>query len=365
MRHAVGILLGWVLVSSLGLGVIVLCYGWPRTSLPVEVLKQPRTSFRDEALRAIFESRHLARARSPLLIILGASVAQEAFTPSALQPHVSGQRVNNLAVGAANITEMEQTFDLVLKFAPHRILQESTLVLAVSYPGFVTDQRRWTHPDFVSQSLVARGLVISDIAREAIRSPLLLDPRNLVFKLTPGPLLNVVQQRLAILLPLVKLLPLNLADPLLKWPGWRFNPLSFVNKAAQSDLPPAPKPSKVYTPREQMDWLTDYMGRADRVLPPEQFLFLESLIARARRAGLKVVVVNLPLPSWHIAEGPFYQQYRKRIADMMEGLSGDQGVRFVDMIASIPDENFRDSVHPTPETVVEWATILGEKLREQ
>jgi hypothetical protein len=114
-----------------------------------------------------------------------------------------------------------------------------------------------------------------------------------------------------------------------------------------------------------MHWLTDYIGQPDHMLPAEQFLRLTGLIQKASHAGFHVVVVSLPMPSWHLAESPFHSQYQKRLRDALGIFSDAEGVRFVDLSASIPDDKFRDSVHPKPEDVRLWVEVLIETLRRQ
>lgn len=365
MRHVFFILLAWLLVSGVALAVAGVFLGWPATNLPVEVLKQPRTSFRDEALRAIFDSRHLAKADRPLLLLLGASVVQEAFPPSVMQPLIPDLFVNNLAIGASNVTEMDQVLDLVLKSTSRRTQRSSTLVLAVSYPVFVPDKRRWTHPDFVSRDLVDRGVVITDIEREALRCPLVLNPENFFFKLAPRQLLNQARQCLAVWLPLLDRLPVNPAEPLLKWPYWRANPLASRHGQSSPGAVAAGAPVKTLTPRDQMHWLTDYIGQPGRVLPAEQFVRLIHLIQKARRSGFQVVVISLPMPTWHRAESPFYSQYQKRLQDVLATFPDEEGVLFLDLSDAIPDDKYRDSVHPTPEDVGLWAKTISEALHRK
>jgi len=353
----------WVLASSLFLGLIVCFYGWPSSKLPVEVLRHPRTTFRDEALRAIFESRHLSNAGEPLLIVLGASVAQEAFPPNALQAKDHTLLANNLAVGASNVTQMAQIYELVAKSTPPPILKKSTIVFAINYPLFVSDGRRWSNPYLVPPSVVKSGVLISDIKREAMRAQPVLDPTSPVFQLMPPWLVYMAKQRLAILLPLAEKLPLRIADPVLRWPGWKFDPRIQPGLVAP---PVGPKQetasTKELTPHEVMDWLTNYMGLPSGVLPDEQFRRFSELILRANAAGLHVVVVNLPMPTWHARESPFYTPYLEKLQVTISPFLKDGTVHFIDLAHSLPDDKFRDGTHPKPEAVELWTKLLVDQL---
>lgn len=356
------ITLSWFACMAAALAVCVAVFGRPEARLPVEVLKLPRTSFRDEALRAIFDSRNLAKAGKPLLLILGASATQEGYPPSALQPLLPDFSVNNLAIGAANVTEMDQALDLALKSARPAGLQGSELVLGLSYPVFVRDGRRWTHPDIVGADMVRRGEVVSDIVKEATRCPPLLDPGNPVFRLTPAPLSEWARGTLAALLPLLSHLTVHPADPVLAWPHWRHHPL--VPVAAVAPAPPPPPPESHVDARKQMDWLTDYMGEEGHRLPEEQFAVLRRLVGKARRAGMRVTAVNLPLPSWHQTDSPYHAAYWTALQHTLRELSADPGVRLIDLSSSAPDTWFRDSSHPAKEAVQDWSAALARSISQ-
>lgn len=352
----------WVLASSLFLGLIVCFYGWPSSKLPVEVLRHPRTTFRDEALRAIFESRNLSKASEPLLIIMGASVAQEAFPPNALQKKVPTLLANNFAVGASNVTQMAQIYELVAKSTPPPVLKKSTIVFALTYALFVPDSRRWSNPYLVPPSAVKSGVLISDIKREAMRAQPVLDPTSPVFQMMPPWLIQMAQQRLAILLPLAEKLPVHIADSVLQWPGWKFDPRIQLGLVPPVGPNQETASTKELTPHEVMDWITNYMGLPSGVLPDEQFRCFSELILRAHAAGLHVVVVNLPMPTWHAKESPFYAPYREKLQATISPFLKDGTVNYIDLVHSLPDDKFRDGTHPKPEAVELWVKLFVDRL---
>lgn len=341
--------------------LIGLTAGVPAAELPIEVLKHPRTSFTDEAMNVILQSSNLQHAQKPQLIILGASGAQEAWIPSELQPKLPALQVSNLAIGAANITEMDQALDHCLRFMPPHIAQESWLLLGLSYPLFVPDEIRWQMVGLISPELIAAGIAVTDLEREAMRSPMACDVKNPVFKSLPLPLLSIARKHCAYLYELCPDFPVNPGENVLKIKNWRWQlPAALAGDASQ--FPPPPPPLTWYdTPRGQMDWLTRYMGTTQ--LQPQQFQQLRVLINKARGAGLRIAIADMPLPTWHRAESPFAISSRAALEKAITGFLPADGVYLIDLSAEIPDDEFRDSIHPAEQIKERWTSSLARKLQ--
>jgi hypothetical protein len=351
----------YVAISAAVTLLIGLTKGVPVAELPIEVLKHPRTSFTDEAMNVILQSTNLHHVQKPQLLVLGASGAQEAWIPSELQPKLPALQVNNLAVGAANLTEMDQALDHCLRFMPPDIVRESWVLLGLSYPLFVPDKVRWQMENLISPELIAAGIAVTDLEREAMRSPMACDVKNPVFKSLPLPLLFIAKRRCAYLYQLCPDFPVNPGEKVLKIEEWRWQlPAALSGDASQ--FPPPPPPITWYTtPRGQMDWLTGYMGTAQ--LQPEQFQQLRALIRKARSAGLRVAIADMPLPTWHRAESPFAIPCRAEMEKVLADFSPADGVHFIDLSPEIPDDEFRDSIHPTEHFKERWTSSLARKLQ--
>lgn len=338
----------------------VAMFGWPDAHLPVELLTHPRTSLRNEALRAIFETRTLATSGRPLLLILGASGAQEGYCPAVLQPLLPGYSVNNLAMAAANLTEMDQVLDLALKSARPAALRGSELVLGLSYPVFVRDARRWTHPEFVGAEMVARGELVTDIVKEATRCPPLFDPGNVVFRRTPAPVSESLRGCLAPLLPLLLRITDHPAESVLASHRWRY-----TWPPRRETASPRKSAGWGVDARQQLDWLTEYMAEKEHRMPEEQFAVLQRVIAKARAAGMRVTAVSVPLPAWHRSDSPYHGAFAEALRAAMREWSGDPGVRLVDHSSSASDESFRDTAHPRPEAAAAWSAALADAIKER
>jgi hypothetical protein len=353
-------------ISSLMLAAITVFFGWPHSRLPVETLSHPRKSFADEARRAIFHSPSLAKSEKPMILVLGASAPQEAYLPAAFQAHAEKYTGSNLGIGGANVSELDQVLDLVLKAARPQILRESYLVLAFSYPIFVPDAVRWRNKDFLPHDIVDAGILISDIEREALRCPSICDPDSTFFKLAPHWLLALAKKRYEVLLHLAPHVPAHLGDRLLRWNIWRHEPRNIFRSKHLKNAPTVaaqmPPESELVQARRQMDFLTEYMGSPPGVLLDEQFDRLVDLLNKAQAAGLHIVVLDMPLPSWHRTESPFFVPYENKLQTVLSPFLDSGKVRYVRQFDAIPDDEFRDSIHPKAEAADHWTKILVDQL---
>ena len=107
------------------------------------------------------------------------------------------------------------------------------------------------------------------------------------------------------------------------------------------------------------------MGRPDGSLADEQFEKLEALVRRTRGYGALVVLVDLPLPAWHRARSPYFQDYQRRKGPLLARLTAVEGVTILDLQSAYTDESgFRDSAHPTPAAARLWSQTVALALRD-
>ncbi len=357
-----------VLATALIQAGIVIAYGWPAIPWPVEVLSHPRVSFAEEARRAIFYSPGLSKSRQPMIVIAGASAAQEGFHPGVMQTVAPQLLTHNISMGGANISEVDQIIDHALKSEPRvEVLNNSLLVLAVSYAMFVPDQKRWRDPVFVPPEAIKQSEILTDIEREALRCPYACNSESHFFRIAPGWLVTKAKERYTFFLPIVRRLPVHPGDPLLRKNFWKQDPLKLhkrrSSKKPATDMPSAPPEPYLVMAHRQMDFLTEYMGQPRGVLQDEQFDKLDALINKIRAYGLRVVIVDMPLPSWHRGKSPFFAPYQVKLRASLANHVENRSVEFVDLTATIPDDEFRDSVHPKAEAANHWARVLIEHLR--
>lgn len=87
---------------------------------------------------------------------------------------------------------------------------------------------------------------------------------------------------------------------------------------------------------------------------------LVNLARRVSAAGSKLIVVDLPLPSWHANGVPYFQQYQRRKQPFIAELGKLDRVTYANMQKGFPDEEFYDSAHPRPKATWRWSERLTE-----
>jgi hypothetical protein len=87
----------------------------------------------------------------------------------------------------------------------------------------------------------------------------------------------------------------------------------------------------------------------DRALPPSGFRRLADLVALIRSRGDAVVILDLPLPAWHLAGVPTADaSYRRGIARSLLPYGNDPFVSRLSLRQFNDPNNFFDSAHPKP-----------------
>lgn len=356
-----------ILASVLIQALVVIAYGRPSIPWPVEVLSHPRVSFAEEARRAIFYSPQLSKSSKPMFIIAGASAAQEGFHPEVMQTVAPNLLAHNLSIGGANITEVDQIVDHALKSEPRiEIMNNSVFVLAVSYAMFVPDQKRWRDPIFVPPEAIKQSKILTDIERESLRCPYACNSESFFFRMAPGWLVKLAKERYTFFLPIIRRLPVHPGDPLVRKGIWKQDPRKLhklrSSKKEPANAPTAPPEPYLVMAHRQMDFITEYMGQPRGVLQDEQFEKLDALIKKVRSRGLRVMIIDMPLPSWHREKSPFFAPYQVKLRAALAPHLENRAVEFVNLATAIPDDEFRDSVHPKAEAAMHWAKVLAEQL---
>jgi len=253
-----------------------------------------------------------------------------------------------------------QILELILKNVPTDQMSRSLLIIPINYAMFLPDKQSGPAPQVGRTGVLARGSGFTDVEMESWRFSPAMDPNNLIFRSSPSWLVRFIQGNLFYLLPAATQLPPRSSDPLLSLRIWRWTLLQPDPTSTTTN--PA---SKALTAVEQMHWISDrmhsYLGTLSPNLPDEQFDTLENLIAKARVNGFDVIVVILPLPSWHSQASEYYTAFRRQMSKR-SGKMREKGATILDLVDAIPDSDFRDSVHPEPAAVDRWVNALVQAL---
>ena len=122
----------------------------------------------------------------------------------------------------------------------------------------------------------------------------------------------------------------------------------------------------VVTP-DLRDWLvraTAVSVGGDHALPAEQFLELEKLAREVEAHGDRLVIVDMPLPRWHVQGlSRHADSYREEMAATMRRLLAQPNVSYLDLRALDDPGNFFDAVHPKPRLRRVLMAEVGNYLR--
>lgn len=318
----------------------------PRASRaePIDTARAPRTLFLTEP-KYVFLARDRLASNDAKLLLLGASNTMAGFKQAEVQAEVPQLRVHNLAVGGSNISQISQIAELVREVQPPEARRQTHYVLGLWYGLFASDAARWHTPD--------RTAGDTDLDIERYRYGFYRRTQSGSASLLPHGALPVA---------VTLIHPYLVLDKLARDATVSLRAGLSGKSAALSD---EQRNQRVVTPAEQQKYLAfwrDYMGSNQR-LADEQFERLLALVRRLSADGSSVLLVDLPIPSWHAHGSSLALQYRDRLAAALPGLTALPGVSFLPLAADARDSDFSDEVHPKPRVSPDWAARLGEAVR--
>jgi hypothetical protein len=373
-RLTLGLACAIALTAMVHVATIAL-YGVPTRTWPIQTLTDPPETMINEATRAELLIPNLSRQSRPMILVVGASSAQEAYLPSLLEARLPGYDVHNLALAAANMTEVNQELRQVGAAAPAAWLRRSVLLICLNYANFSPDERRWRDTKLVPPSEATAAKVRTDLERSAPRCPLSCGP---IATLAPAWFRRLSAEHYLLYQALTAHLPVDLVQgipPAAKL--WSLDPrLIFTRRqltgAERATLPrmfqgagPAPALADAGSvdAYDQIYSLNDLMGPPAGRLHAEQFSALLQTIGTARSLGLEVVVVDMPLTSWHRRTSPYFADYEAKLQATLNPLLQQRAVDLISLPDAIPDDQFKDLSHPQASRVADWTDVLVARLR--
>ena len=294
----------------------------------------------------VFMARTRLQSEAPKVLLLGASNTMAGFKQRELQPLLPAVEVHNLAVGGANLREVRQVAELVREVQSPQARRQTSYVIGLWYGLFASDAARWNTAD--------RHAGDTDIDIERYRYGFYRRTPDGAQPLLPPRYLGAAE---TLILPYLAL------DRLAR-------DLTVSLRAQLSGKAPKltdeQRNARVIGVDEQQKYLAfwrGYMGPESR-LSDQQFDQLRALVDTLVADGSRVVLVDLPIPSWHAQGAALAADYRERVRELAPALSARPGVTWVSMTSSDDgDEQFSDEVHPKPRVSPRWAARLADALR--
>ena len=280
-------------------------------------------------------------ASGPALVLLGASNVELGFPPQEVEKLLPAAAVHNLSVGGANITETAEVADLLLEAVPPERRHDLTVAIGLWYGLFTDDRQLWPgRPTDIDIERFRYGLYRKDEASGAVEPVL------------PVRWLPAAALLLRPFLALDVMVKGNLA-PL------RVRLLGRPHDAGR--MPPTLDDAGRHA-RSLAFW-RNYVG-TDGPLSDEQFERLNRLVRRLSEAGVRVLLVDLPLPQWHARRSPHYADYQQRKRRWIDAALALPDVRYASLQDFSNEADYIDEVHPTPEAAQRWVRRLVGALIE-
>jgi hypothetical protein len=308
----------------------------------------PKTLYRTAPKYVVLNRAPLLDPPSgPNVVLVGASNVEVGFSPREVERTLAADgndaAVHNLAVGGANVTETAEVVDLLLEAAPPERHRDLTVAIGLWFGLFTDDRQLWPdRPTDIDVERFRYGLYRKDGASGAIEPVL------------PVRWLPAAALLVRPFLALDVLVKGNLA-------ALRVRLVGRPHDVAGPTPPPLDEEGR--RARSLAFW-RNYVG-TDGALSDEQFERLDRLVRRLSEAGVRVLLVDLPLPQWHARRSPYYADYQQRKRRWIDAaLATTPNVRYASLQDLSNDADYIDEVHPTPEAARRWVRRLVDALTD-
>jgi hypothetical protein len=262
------------------------------------------------------------------IFILGASVPELGFVPDRLMSELHGYKVNNLCLGASNISETAQLVKLIEQRVDLARLDQPIFVIGGHFASFLENQRKFKSG-------------ITDLQKEFVRFRLYRVSGDFVTPIWGGRRTAIVAGVLLKPFILIYKIKVLLTDELGQ----------LVRSKVLQRLQVS---ARFYrTSRERQ---FHYRG-----FTSDQFEKLNELIKGLEARGAKVVFVYMPVPDYFRNDFAIYDEYRKRTSYLAER----KDIQVLDMSGFAPDASFRDDAHPVAAAAVGWSDALAAFMKKK
>jgi hypothetical protein len=278
------------------------------------------------------------------ILLVGASNVGVGFRQTQAQAHVPCAKVSSLALGSENISELRQMVDLVHEVQDSAEQRSDTWVFGVWYGMFVDTALRWPDPD--------RHPGDTDLDIERYRY-------GFYRRTAAGPVPALPVQWLPTAVVLIR--PFLLLDATAR---------DFVHAVKQTlhleprNLTDAEREKVVMSDKDKQEALAywhEQMGGKNQI-SADQVALLQKTIEQLLDSRERVVLVDLPIPSWHRDASPYEPGYERLLNGVLAHFDGRPGFAALRMDDLSAEQDFSDEVHPRPHIAPIWAARLGAVL---
>jgi hypothetical protein len=347
--------LGWLVLSvSILYGVLwvgaVLVDPGDEVAQGLYSARAPKTFYMTEP-KYVFMSRAPLAVAKPRVIFIGASNTVVGFNPAQIDPLLHNVEVDNLGIGGANVTEIAEVVDLIQQVQSPAARKQTTYVLGMWYGIFFGNHVKWYSPE--------RHAGDTDIDIEQFRY-------GFYRRSEEGPVALLPPRFLAAEVLLVR--PFLVLDRLSRQASRGLR--GFVHNKPDEDDDQVDKTAvrnaSVVSEAKKAEDIEYWkqMMQDQKQLPTEQVQALRDLIGKILASGSKIMLVDLPIPSWHKARSPIFASYVEQRDAVVRDFAGKPGFSFFDMSAQDQELDFSDEVHPKPRVTINWASSVSAPLQQ-
>lgn len=288
------------------------------------------------------------------IVIIGASNARDPFRPEIMERSLPDWHVANASLSGAAIDEIADAVDLIYLEQGADAENRTAFVICLNYIQFIPPSR----PEGTDSPLVS----------EALRGGMHQRTEGRLTSRYPRPVERLISavfrpQTVAASLPrrAFRALFANPEFPAIK---------NFVDRFRDDDplarwvevIGEHPDLNSITVPDDvRQALMTQRLAGAggDKALSEAGFRELAALVALIRSRGDSVVLVDLPLPDWHLSGVPVTDaSYRSGVAEVLSRWEEDPAVAAMSLREFDDPDNFFDSGHTKPRL---WPA-LSERL---
>lgn len=352
LRHSLLTLGFLVIIYLVALGSTYLVF--PTISAPIGSEVPEETIFATDYRLMVYGRGPIANDGEKVIFV-GASDVMESFLPKQVSAALGGKQVHNMATGGSNMTNVAQTVDLILDATPPQARPRLTIFLGIWYGIFTTDHQRFGNGPTQIATEQGRYWVYRPTSDINVFKPVLGPRGMLVIDVMLRPVL------------LGSFLRSNYIEP--AYAAFKEGIMAMLGHVP----PPVPHMMK---PIDDLDHyqLTDEQKQTlnarqnDKVGPvsvqtDEGFRHLMNIARKTSAAGVRLLVVDMPITTWHAAAMPQFASFQKRKEPWIAALKNYPNVRYVNVQNSVDDSEFSDFIHPRPRFTQVWAQRAAVILR--
>ena len=289
----------------------------------------------------LFLARDMLNTPERKVLLVGASNTGMGLRQSDVQALVPCAAVSNIAIGSANISEVQQIVDLVHDVQSGAARRANTFVIGIWFGMFVDTTQLWPDDD--------RQHGDTDIDIERYRY-------GFYRRTQAGPVAVLPPAWLHWETTLIR--PYLLLEKVARDVTSGLRHALFVRPPALTDADREALVLDANQRAEAVDYWRRTLGNHGSIAQ-SQVVLLDHLIDGLLAAGEKVVLADLPIPAWHRDASPYTPGYARAmdaLFDRFRARSGFAALRMPDLDRS---QDYSDEVHAKPHLARIWASRLA------